>query len=253
MIEFLFFIMVLAIILEIIDAGLGMGYGTALTPILLGLGIPILTIVPCVLISQAVGGFIASLYHNKLNNAKLRPINKKLTTDLKISLLIAGLGVIATIFAVVVAISIPVFWMKLYIGVLVLLMGALMLIGFSFKFSWKNIIFVGLLSSFNKGLSGGGFGPVVTGGQIISGQNHKNAIGCTTFAEAPICIAGFATYAMFNGFPEFWIMIPLIVGAGIGAPIGAMLTNKIPQKYLKELVGVFIVMLGLWTLIKLFW
>jgi len=36
-----------------------------------------------------------------------------------------------------------------------------------------------------------GFGPIVTAGQIMAGQKHKAAIGATTLAEAPLCIASF--------------------------------------------------------------
>jgi len=37
-------------------------------------------------------------------------------------------------------------------------------IGHSPSFSWKRLIAIGLISSFNKGISGGGYGPLVTGG-----------------------------------------------------------------------------------------
>jgi hypothetical protein len=35
---------------------------------------------------------------------------------------------------------------------------------------------LGLLGSFNKGLSGGGYGPLLTIGQILSGVNAKSAV-----------------------------------------------------------------------------
>jgi len=41
----------------------------------------------------------------------------------------------------------------------------------NYRFSWKKITVLGLIASFNKGISGGGYGPVVTGGQL-SGQTH---------------------------------------------------------------------------------
>ena len=58
------------------------------------------------------------------------------------------------------------------------------------------MLLVGLVSAFNKGLSGGGFGPVVAGGLVIVGQEAKAAIATTTAAEVPVCIAGFLTYAI---------------------------------------------------------
>ena len=42
-----------------------------------------------------------------------------------------------------------------------------------FQFSWRKISFLGVVASFNKGMSGGGYGPVVTGDQILSGIKEK--------------------------------------------------------------------------------
>lgn len=77
---------------------------------------------------------------------------------------------------------------------------------------------VGVLSAFNKGISGGGFGPVVTSGQIIAGREGKSSIGTTTFAEAPICIAGFLTFLAAKGVSDW----NLVVFLGIGALAGAL-------------------------------
>ena len=83
------------------------------------------------------------------------------------------LGIAATILASVVATSIPKSALNTYIGVLVLVMGAILVSRISFTFSWRKILGVGAISAFNKGLSGGGFGPIVTAGQMISGREGK--------------------------------------------------------------------------------
>ena len=110
---------------------------------------------------------------------------------------------------------------------------------------------VGLLASFNKGISGGGFGPVTTGGQIIAGNKHRSAIGCTTLAEAPICIAGFITYLVFNGLQGYSLVTALCIGAALGAPFGALFTKKLSSPKVKYVLGMLILLLGAWTLIKL--
>jgi len=253
MIELIIFLFVLALIMEIIDSGLGMGYGTVLSPLLLMSGIGALVVVPSILISQAIGGFVASIFHNKFKNADLMPKkDKEMSRDLKIVGIITVLGMIATVAAVFLAVSLPKWALNGYIGIVVLAMGLILLSKVVFKFSWKKMIFVGALASFNKGLSGGGFGPVTTGGQVIAGQENKNAIGCTTLAEAPICIVAFITYVLLKGFPDPMVMLPLIAGAAIAAPIGAYLTKKLDSKKLRFILGVLITVLGAWTIIKLF-
>ncbi|MBW3005093.1 sulfite exporter TauE/SafE family protein [Candidatus Woesearchaeota archaeon] len=268
----IFAIVVLAaIIMEMIDAGLGMGYGTVLSPLLLAFGYAPTTVVPAVLISQAIGGGTAAIFHHRYRNVDFKPkstnikrisnalrkygvvecVRKGFSNDLKIVLAITILGLIATVFGALVALNIPKWALNGYIGALVMIIGLIMIFKKSFKFSWKKMMGVGLLASFNKGISGGGFGPVTTGGQIIAGNHHKSAIGCTTLAEAPICIAGFITYLIFNGLQGYGLVIALCIGAVIGAPIGALFTRKLNSPKIKYVLGMIILLLGAWTIIKL--
>lgn len=246
-------IIVLALICEFIDSSLGMLYGTIMSPILILMGFSPLLVVPSILLTQAIGGLIASIFHNKLKNADFSIKNviienilkKEATQDLKIVSLITVLGVTAAIFSGLIAINIPKEYLKTYIGIIVAIMGTLIISGKIFNFSWKKIMAIGILSAFNKAISGGGFGPVVTAGQIISGRKEKNAIGTTTLAEAPICIAGFLTYFLTKGIPNWNLIFILGGGAIIGAIIGPFFTSKFKEeKKLKIVLGCLALALG---------
>ena len=260
-----------AFICEFIDASMGMMYGTILSPVLIIAGFEPVVVVPAILFSQALGGFTASIFHHQLKNVNLavksanpKIIIKKLselgyiesfkrgtTKDFKVSMCVASLGVISTIIAVLIAINISKSALKTYIGILVVAMGAILLFGPEFKFSWKKMLAIGILSAFNKGISGGGFGPVVTSGQLIAGRDGRSSIGATTFAEAPICIAGFLTFLITKGISNWNLVILLSTGALIGAPLGALLTSKFKsEKRLRTGLGVLTLALGIWILIK---
>ncbi|MEJ2054013.1 MAG: sulfite exporter TauE/SafE family protein [Calditrichaceae bacterium] len=263
-------VFILAFICEFIDSSMGMGYGTILTPVLLIMGFDPLMVIPSILLSQAFGGFSASIFHHQFHNATF---NRK-SEDFKIFLYISGFGIIATIFAALLSINLPKSLLKSYIGLLVLIMGVIVLYNHTFTFSLKKMIAIGVISAFNKGLSGGGFGPVVTGGQIISGQNHRNAIGITTLAEAPICMIGFFTFIIgrtvqeLNGqvlnmpFSKFthhlfapdmfsWeLLLALLLGSVFVTPFGAFTTKVINKKILNYIIGITITLLGIWTLYK---
>jgi len=265
------FIVLAALICEFIDSSMGMLYGTILAPVLIIVGFEPLIVVPSILFSQAIGGLIASFFHHKFQNVDFKPksTNRKFifrkirelgffesfrrgfTKDLKIVSAITVLGIIATVGAVLVAINIPKVVLKTYIGVLVLLMGVLLLSKINFKFSWKKIVGVGIIASFNKGLSGGGFGPVTTSGQIVAGNFSKSSIGSTTLAEAPICIVGFLTYLFTKGLPNWNLLFYLVIGSAIGATIGPRFTAKFKsEKKLRTVLGIMVTILGIWTLIK---
>ena len=264
------FLFIAAFVCEFIDSSLGMGYGTILSPVLILMGFDPLIAVPAILLSQAFGGFTASIFHHQFENASF----SRGSRDLKIVFIISVCGILVTILAVFIAFNIPRVVLKTYIGLLVLSMGVILLAGRKFRFSWKKMIGVGIISAFNKGLSGGGFGPVVTGGQIISGQRHKGAIAATTLAEAPICTIGFVAYLvggamrgrdapiMSMPFAEFltamfshklfqWeLVLALLLGSVFVAPFGAFTTKIIKTEKLAFILGILVTVLGIWTLLK---
>ncbi|GAG49703.1 unnamed protein product, partial [marine sediment metagenome] len=150
-----------------------------------------------------------------------------------------------------IAINIPKAVLKTYIGILVVAMGIILLLGRKFEFSWNKMVAIGALSAFNKGISGGGFGPVVTSGQIMAGRDSKNSIGATTFAEAPICIVGFLTFLIAKGIYSWNLVVFLSIGALLGAPLGALLTSKFrSEKRLKIILAILTLVLGAWILIR---
>ena len=122
-----------------------------------------------------------------------------------------------------------------------------------FKFSWKKISFIGILAAFNKGISGGGYGPLVTSGQILSGVESKSAIGITSLAEGLTCFVGVITYLTLTNHTVDWSLSPsLILGAILSVPVGAYTVKKFKSGSLRLIIGIATLILGLVTLGKLF-
>jgi len=80
-------------------------------------------VVPSILLSQAAGGFIASVRHHKLKNAHLGFKSE----DFRIASIIVGLGILAVVFGVFIGTNVPKLWLKTYIGLLCIIMGAIVL------------------------------------------------------------------------------------------------------------------------------
>ena len=266
-------IIVLAFFCEYMDSTLGMGYGTTLTPVLLLFGFTPLQIIPAVLLSELVSGLLAGFFHHREGNVNLKPdtadifkitnmlrplgyidtFKKTVPLHLKIALLLSVCSIIGTVTAVFVAVNIPKFWLKLYIGCLVLAMGIIILICLNkeFKFSWKKIAFLGTIASFNKGMSGGGYGPVVTGGQILSGVEGKSAVGITSLAEGLTCLVGVIAYILISTNPVDWKLAPwIIAGAVLSVPLSAKSVKIISTRKLKLAIAVLTVILGLVTITR---
>jgi uncharacterized membrane protein YfcA len=266
-------LVILAFVCEYFDSTLGMGYGTTLTPLLLIMGYSPLQIVPVILISELFSGLLAGFLHHREGNVNLKPktlnllvINKRLgelghieafkqdvPKHLKVALLLTLCSVVGTVLAVFLAVNLPKFWIKLYIGILVLAMGIVILVCFNknFNFSWKKIIGLGLLASFNKGISGGGYGPVVTSGQILSGVKGKSAVGITSLAEGLTCAVGITSYFLLSQNALDLKLTPFIMtGAILSVPFSAKSVKIINEKKLKLSIAVLTIVLGTYTIIN---
>lgn len=238
-----------AFISEYLDSGLGMGYGTALSPILIMLGYSPLKVVPAILVSQLVTDIAACISHHNCCNVNLK-INAK---DFKIALILGLISSVGVIISVIVALKIPKWILTLYIGLLVTSMGFLILISINkaVHFSWRKIIGISFLAAFNKGMSGGGYGPLVMGGQILSGVTPKNAVGITAFAEAVTCFVGFIVYLIMGKAIDWKLTILLLVFATPAVPLAALTVKNTHLDKLKKYIGILIIILGLFTLLKI--
>lgn len=268
-------IAVMAFFAEYIDSTLGMGYGTTLTPLLMLIfGFEPMHVVPAILLSELVTGLLAGFTHHSMGNVDFMPktmrigrilkslrkngvaesINYGLPLHLKITLVIALCSIIGTLASVFLAVSLPKFYLKLYIGILVFVIGIVILatINRNYAFSWKKIIGLGMIASFNKGMSGGGYGPVVTGGQLLAGVKGKNAIGITSLAEGLTCIVGVGAYLLIKGDIN-WTLAPyLVAGAVFSVPFSAYSVKVIKTDNLRIIIGIVTLVLGAFTISKVF-
>ncbi len=244
-------IIILGFLCELMDSTLGMGYGTTLTPVLLLFGFSPLAIVPSILLSELLTGLTAGVAHHKVGNVNF----KKGSIHLKVATVLVACSVLGATAAVFIAINIPSFYLKLYIGIIVLLMGIIILLTINkkYNFSWKKITGLGLIAAFNKGMSGGGYGPVVTGGQILSGIKGNHAVGITSFAEGMTCVVGVIIYLVAPNSIDWSLAPSLIIGAMISVPFSAVIVKKLPTKILTLSIAAITIILGVVTIVNLFY
>lgn len=270
-------IIVIAFLCEYMDSTLGMGYGTTMTPVLMLFGFTPLQIVPSVLLSELITGVLSGILHHRegnvnfhfkilnfqriKNSLKLPEPPKpdhhtygvQVSFHLEVVILLLSATIVGATGAVFTAKVLPAKWTSIYIGVMVVSMGILILACFNrkFNYSWKKIIGLGLLGSFNKGLTGGGYGPLVVSGQLLSGVEGKNAIGITSLAEGLTCALGVITYFFTAKNNMGWSLAPLIIaGAVCSVPFSAKSVKIMNPKLLKILIAVLTIILGISTLIK---
>lgn len=247
---------------------MGGGYGTILVPILLAFNIDRRFLIPAVLFTEIWTGLGSALLHHFVGNADfhVKILNGKeaeqngkiiLSQDFKIAIILAVCGVIGGVIAAYASIKINDVIMKTYIGSLVLLMGFLVLIRLKWKFKWWKIYGIGLIAAFNKGLSGGGYGPLISSGQIIADRNPRQAVASTSLSEAVVCAVSLIITAtipenqsIIFTLPFLHFIIALLIGALLSVPLAVLTVKYIPIKKMQPIIGIVTVLLGIFTIIK---
>jgi uncharacterized membrane protein YfcA len=265
-------VLIISLLAEYIDSSLGMGFGTTLSPILLIFGFEPLQIVPAILMSELISGVLAGVLHNRAGNVKfgierthaasipglirerglINFLKTSVSRDLKVVIVIALFSVAGTFLSVKLALSVPKNILKYYIGIMVTLIGLVILLTLrkNYPFSWKKVICLSVVASFNKGISGGGYGPVVTGGQLLSGVNDKTAVGITSLAEGLTCAAGLLFYFINTDKLDFTLFPFIIIGSIISVPFSVLTVKLLKTNKLRVIIGVCTIILGIFSLAK---
>ena len=244
-----FAIFLAALLCEYMDSSLGMGYGTTLTPLLILFGYEPLQIVPAVLLSELLTGLAAGVMHQHDGNVDfLRDAAARRTTLLLTSLSAAG-----ALAAVALAVQISKFWLGLIITGIVMSMGVVILATRHRQLHYRagGIVAVGAVAAFNKGLSGGGYGPLVTAGQVVSGLPAKRAVAVTSVAESVTCLVGVLAYLAVGKTLAWNLAVPLTMGALLSVPMATVTVRHLPERAVRGVVGTFTLILGAVALLRL--
>lgn len=228
-------------IAQIIDGALGMAYGISSTTILLSMGIPPATASASVHTAEIFTSGISGLSHLKLGN-----IDKKLFTKLTIPGIIGG-GIGAYTLT-----TIPAKTIKPLIALYLLIMGITIIQKALKKSKRRNVktkLFpLGLFGGFLDAIGGGGWGPIVTSTLVAKGNDPRLAIGSVNLAEFFVTITEVATFTTTIGLTHWQIIIGLIAGGTLAAPLAAYTCKKLPTRTLMMIVGTLITSLSIRTI-----
>ena len=111
---------------------------------------------------------------------------------------------------------------------------------------------VGFAGGFLDAAGGGGWGPVVTSTMLAAGGDVKKTIGTVNAAEFLVTVAETTTFAIFlRTLSSYGVVIAgLILGGVAAAPLAARICKKIPARPLMALVGLVVILLNLYSLVR---
>ena len=111
----------------------------------------------------------------------------------------------------------------------------------------------GVLGWGGGGFGGGGWGPIVNSTLIAAGRHPRYTIGSVNLAEFFVSIASSVVFALYVGLENYGLVIlGLILGGMIAAPIAAHLAQRLPVKTMMVLVGIVVIIVSLRKIILFF-
>jgi len=230
---------VVGFLAELIDGALGMAYGVSSTTALISAGITPAVASASVHTAEIFITLVSGLSHLKVGNVDWR---------VSLRLLIPGaiFGGLGAYICSTLGSSI-----KPFISLYLLIMGTLILIkalkrgDYPFKISIRSIPFLGAIGGFFDAIGGGGWGPLITSTLLAGGHNPRITIGSVNLAEFFVTITEVLVFSSLIQI-RFWdIIVGLIVGGVIGAPLGTYICKRTPERLLMGIIGSIIIILSL--------
>ena len=229
-------VVLVSFVLGLVDLSVGMGFGFTVTPVLILLGYSVTDTLPAVLASSFIGGVISSLSHQRVGNVDFNIKSRAF----KMSILMGAIGIIGMYIGVYFSFNLPEQYSQTYIGIITLLSGGFIQFKkrLQFKFTWVRITLMGLVGAANKGLTGGGYGPVITSGGILSGINEKAAVAIQSLSESFVSLIGFLYYYLYSEGILWSLTRNTALGVLIASPLAATILKNINENDIKKLITI---------------
>jgi len=232
---------IVGFIAQIIDGALGMAYGVTSTTFLLSIGIPPVAASASVHTAEIFASGASGLAHLRFGN-----VDKKLFKKLLLP------GIIGGILGAYILTAVPGKMIKPFIAFYLLIMGLIILRKAFKKVEEKEVktrlVPLGVSGGFFDAIGGGGWGPIVTSTLVARGHNPRFSIGSVNLAEFFVTVAEVATFLTIIGLVHWQIIIGLIIGGVLAAPLAAYVCKRLPSRALMIMVGLIIMALSIRTI-----
>lgn len=256
---------------QMIDGGLGMGFGISSNTLLMSMGIPPAVSSASVHIAEIFTSGVAGTFHWRAGN-----VDRKLFWNLVIPGMFGGAAGALLLSRIDGHAIKPIIAVYLFVLGFFIVRKAFFrtreedhanrfypirtiarhisrawdwLIPHNGDLSPRFVRVLGGAGSFLDAIGGGGWGPVVTSTLVVKDQSPRHSIGTASASEFFITSVTSIVFLLTIGFTTGWqVVIGLLIGGGAAAPLAAIVCKKIPPRVLMMIVGILIVGLSCWTL-----
>lgn len=233
---------------QIVDGALGMGYGLTSATLLLSFGVNAAAISGSIHTAEMFASGASGYSHYKFGN-----VNKKLFKALVIP------GVIGAIVGAILLVKFGdshARYIRPALACYTLILGIKFIfnafrqqvVGKKFK-HYKALAGAG---GFFDSFGGGGWGPIVTSTLINKGRTPRFVIGTVSLTEFFVTLSSAFSFFMLIGITHWQVIVALIIGGLLAAPLAAKLAGRMPRKTAFILLGTLVIIWSIRILVKAF-
>jgi len=240
---------------QLIDGALGMAYGATSASLLIMFGVA-----PAMASASIHMAEIATTAASGASHLYFKNVDKSILMKLVVP------GSISAFIGAAFLSSLPGELMRPYVSVILTGLGIYIIVRFMARrnqqntgmepaaprYSKKFLIPLGLFGGFFDSVGGGGWGPITTPALLSKeGATPRKVIGTVDTSEFAIAVSATLGFILFLGFEAFnWLWVAaFVIGGVLAAPLAAWLVKILPSYMMGVLVGGFIILTNIRTLI----
>lgn len=226
---------------QLIDGALGMAFGLLSSSILLGMGLP-----PAAVSASVHTAEVFTTGASGASHLAMRNVDRRLFFRLAIP------GVVGGVIGAYVLTRLPGDLVRPFVYTYLLLLAVLILLRAIGKLvpkqEVKRVPVLGFFAGLLDASGGGGWGPVATATLLARGGRARTTIGTVNAAEFLVTLAISITFFLTMGVQHLEIVLGLLVGGMVAAPLAAVFVKYVNERWVLLLVGVLVFAISAWQI-----
>ena len=239
--ETFFWFVLIGLAAQLVDGALGMAYGLVSSSVLLGMGLPPAQVSASIHAAEVFTTGASGASHIALGNV-----------DRRLFLRLAIPGFVGGVIGAYVLTQLPGDLIRPFIYLYLLVLAVLILVRASGRMvprrEVRRVPVLGFFAGLLDASGGGGWGPLATSTLLAGGGQARTVIGSVNAAEFVVTLAVSITFFLSIGIEHLQIVLGLLVGGMIAAPVAALLVRRVREKWVLVAVGLLVLCISLYQI-----
>ena len=239
--ETFFWFVLIGLAAQLVDGALGMAYGLVSSSVLLGMGLPPAQVSASIHAAEVFTTGASGASHIALGNV-----------DRRLFLRLAIPGVVGGVIGAYVLTQLPGDLIRPFVYLYLLVLAVLILVRASGRMvprrEVRRVPVLGFFAGLLDASGGGGWGPLATSTLLAGGGQARTVIGSVNAAEFVVTLAVSITFFLSIGIEHLQIVLGLLVGGMIAAPVAALLVRRVRDKWVLVAVGLLVLCISLYQI-----